>query len=222
MRIYPNTNRIQDSNDIKAEDINKEVRSCFDLGNGAIDEKNIELGDANQPSDITTPGTGVDNRKFASKAWSEYIKGPTIDVATDFDFTFDDDNRTAVLYRYSTTKHSGVGQGVVSGQLQVRYSIATIEGSATAVPYTKNVFETAMYHKHSIYANGLVVGETDNIAEGPIGTVNVPFFFYHPGGDLEISCWAGPTSGGKVLYPTSGSYRYIVENAYYWATVRKR
>jgi hypothetical protein len=68
MKLYPNTNRIEEGHSIESPTLNEELREIFQLGNGAIDEKNIKVGD-----DSFDSGNGLVSRNFADNAWTEYF-----------------------------------------------------------------------------------------------------------------------------------------------------
>ena len=45
MKLYPNTNRIEDGHSVESPTLNSELREIFQLGNGGLDEKNIKIYD---------------------------------------------------------------------------------------------------------------------------------------------------------------------------------
>lgn len=219
MKVYPLTNRILPGNDAKSEVINMETRQLFEVANGGIDEANIEEGDN------ASGGTGIDNNKFADMSWHQFFKGgPDFTSGSDV-WSLPSDNQNNNLYRIHQQTHGSllvqVDPGWVTGQYQVSFSIAMLQGNTNGlIPYTNDVFETANYHRHAIYANGIKVGETDLVCEGPIGTLNIPFQFWHPGGNIDIELYAG-TVGADQL-DGGEPYRLSIHKAYYWMLLRKR
>lgn len=220
MKVYPLSNRILPTNDAKAEVINAETRQLFEVANGGIDEKNIEEGNN------ASGGTGLDNTKFADTAWHQFFTGGAdLNNSATVNFTLPNDNETNVFYRHHTQKHldltNPIEPGWVTGQYQVTFQIAMLQGNTNGlIPYSDDAFETANYHRHAIYANGVKVGETDLVCEAPHGTLTIPFQFYHPGGAIQIDLYAG-TVGADQLDGGEG-YRLVVRKGYYWMLLRKR
>ena len=219
MKVYPITNRIQNTNDVKAEIVNEETRQLFEVGNGGIDEWNIEQGNS------SSGGTGLDNRNFKDRAWHQVLTHCLNANSSSDLFTIDDDNKTNSMFRIDSKIHFNgtkpIMPGYVTGQYQVSFAVAMLDGNSSGlIPYDDDIFESATYHRHAIYANGVKVGETDLICEAPHGTVNIPFEFYHPGGELQMDLYAG-TVGGD-MFDAGEPYRLAVHKAYYWMLIRRR
>jgi hypothetical protein len=220
MKVYPISNRIQNSNDAKAEIVNEETRQLFEVGNGGIDEWNIEEGNS------ASGGAGLDNSNFKERAFHQVLTHCANATSSTDLWSLPDDSSTNNMFRVDSNIHfsnafTPIEPGWVTGQYQVSFSVAMLDGNSTGlIPYTQDAFESTSYHRHAIYANGAKVGETDIICEAPIGTVNVPFQFYHPGGDLQMDLYAG-TNGGDA-FGAGEPYRLVVHKAYYWLLLRKR
>jgi len=217
-KIFPSTNRISADASIEAETLNKELRSIFELGNGGLDEQNFEGG-----NDVFDSDLGLRSIEFDNNAWTEYFTYGGEPTFTELN-VIEDDNLTRSdtrFKRYGNNDAHNYGQGLCYGQAQISYQIATnITGDNGVFGFVKAYNQISLSHKFSININGHRVGETDFVGEGPAGTVNIPFHFYHPGGRIVIELFAAALGGGA---PQMGEdYRLRVNNAYVWGVIRKR
>lgn len=230
MKLYPTTNTILDGNDVQAETLNAEVRECFEVANGGIDQYNIERGTN------VCGGAGLSSLKFADNAWNQVFTAGGGELGLNGDiFTIREKSTSVAQHRFATNNHTNIKAGVVSGVLQIRYWMNSLALSNEAkIDYDRAAFEVDPTCDFSIYANGAKVGETDTVSKTTHGTVTIPFYFYHPGGNIRIDLYCNANGGEPEVDLTSHypnleypnlvpyNFRFRVQNYHYFANVRVR
>lgn len=229
-KLYPTTNTIVEGNDIQVEMLNQEVRECFEVSNGGLDQYNIEAGSS------TCGAGGIEASKFVQRSWNNLIIGSggentSITYAKQVILP---NSLSVTQHQFASRAHTNVQAGLVSGQCQIRYwvnSLQFLEAAEMGFAREQNDIDPTV--DFSIYVNGAKVGETDVVSRASGGTINMPFFFYHPGGDLQVDLYAG-ANGGETLMTMNlyefgvpgdgevGNFRLRIQNYLYIANVRVR
>lgn len=218
MKLYPNTNRIEEGHSIESPTLNEELREIFQLGNGAIDEKNIKVGD-----DSFDSGNGLVSRNFADNAWTEYFTfGGEVSPAA-YDVEPKNTTRGDIRFAYYDSGDTRYGAGMVVGQTQVKYRVAMNQASTTIPLNPRNLWsDMTLAHRIAVEVNGQRVGESEMVGEGPAGYCNVPFYFYHTGGPIQLRLLVEVPGYSAEQAERGEAYRFRIIRDYTFGIIRKR
>tara|TARA_R110000824_G_scaffold120296_3_gene275426 strand:+ start:1561 stop:2190 length:630 start_codon:yes stop_codon:yes gene_type:complete len=209
MKLYPVTNTIVDGNDAQAEELNKNTQVCFEAANGGLDRHNF-------------PATSLEAKDFQGRTFNAFYTHSGTEDATPV-YTLNARMDAWAPYRFDAKTHTNTKQGIASGMLQIRFLVGSIgfDFEDSLIDYKdeaglKNNLPKTVY---SIYANGLKVGETEGVFKANRGTVSVPFYFYNPGGTVNIELFCSSHNGSLQNGET---VRLTIENYMYYFNVRVR
>lgn len=223
MRIFPTTNRIEQGSSIESPTLNEALREVYEVGNGSFTEKNIKPGDATYAS-----GNGLVASNFADNAWQEYFSFGGAVSPTAFTISPTNSSNADIPFVFYDSGATRYGAGFVSGQTQIKYDIAmNLRNNLTAMGIGAGALRDCDWaalntkHRFAVEINGQRVGESEMCGEGPKGYTNIPFYFYHPGGPIQLRLLIEAPSYGEAANK-SESYRFKVNRDYTFGIIRKR
>ena len=218
MKLYPNTNRIEDGHSVESPTLNSELREIFQLGNGGLDEKNIKPGDATFDS-----GNGLTSRNFAANAWNEYFTFGGAVSPTPYDIDPDNTTRGDIAFQFYDSGTTRYGAGFVMGQTQIKYRIAMNKAASTSDLGMRNGWtELTTAHRFAVEINGQRVGESEMVGEAPSGYCNIPFYFYHTGGSIQMRLLVEVPGYSDEQAERGEAYRFRIVRDYTFGIIRKR
>jgi len=228
MKLFPTTNVIETAQDIKPDVINELTRDLFELANGGIDEANLEAGDAIAEA-ANASVAGLQSKHFEMGAWMEFFSYPSLretgappsQPGTAQDIRSDYIVRGSV--EFDDLVINKVSAGFITGCYQITYFVPALEYSNvnTVMNYSKEYMKHNATHNLTLQCNGAIIGETDNIGVVGWNHTQIPFAFYHSGGDLLFTMFV-TLEGGEFLTGEVATKRFEVEDCCLHGIVRKR
>ena len=205
MKLYPATNTVVTGNDLQPDALNENTQVLFETANGGLDRHNFPSG---------TASNGLEAKDFQGKSFHKFTTGQGSGFTTL--------GGGWVPYKFDSNTHNSEEQGMASGFLQIRFTLASIGfdneslvGYVNSVGLKNNLPRTAF----SIYVDGLKVGETDAVFKANNGTITLPFFFYNPGGSFTVDLYCAAHSGTILNGET---VRITIDKYFYHFTTRIR
>ncbi len=230
MIVYPtNRGRLLNGNLVSASALNEEIRETSETAR-SLDSSNF----AEETIDYTMVKDSTFNSMIVD---SGYTPGSFI-ISTDYS-----SKSNITMRSYQNTNN--YPRGLMKGRVQINWTRppclregrneifggkADTDNDPAWYGLTTAYTMLSSSVKFTVYINGVIAGETDNICEGTQGSTSIPTFYYHDGGPIRIDYVVSLPIGMefKSEYESGGDYdmgtpfKFRADNLYSHFTIRVR